>query len=57
MKKLENKYFSGHPGFLGYKVNISFLADKLTYSQICGPKVGPSYKNDVNITIVFVSSR
>jgi len=32
-------------GFLGYKVNISFVAEKITYAQICGIKVGPSLKN------------
>jgi len=42
MKKL--KKISGSAGFLGYKVNISFVAEKLIYSQICGTKVGPSYK-------------
>jgi len=31
-----------NPGFLGYKVNISFLTKKLPYSQICGTKVSPS---------------
>jgi len=51
-KKLKNKAFSDNPGFLGYKVNISFLTDKLPYSQICGIKVGTSYKNGV-ITIIL----
>jgi len=32
---------------LGYKGNKSLLAKKLPYSQICGIKVGPSYKNGV----------
>jgi len=40
MKKNKNEYFSDNPGFLGYKVNISFLTEKLPYSQICGTKVG-----------------
>ena len=42
-KKFKKK-ISGSAGFLGYKVNISFVAEKLIYSQICGTKVGPSYK-------------
>jgi len=42
MKKSKNEYFSDNPGFLGYKVNIRFLTDKLPYSQICGTKVDPS---------------
>ena len=42
MKKLKNEYFSDDPGFLGYIVNISFLAEQLPYSQISGTKVGPS---------------
>ena len=33
-----------NPGFLSYKVNIIFLTEKLPYSQIFGPKVGPAYK-------------
>ena len=33
----------------GYKVNISFLTEKLAHSKICGTKVGPSYKNGFNI--------
>ena len=32
---------------MGCKVNISFLAKKLPYSQICGTKVGSSLKNGV----------
>jgi len=32
------------PGFLGYKVNISFLAEQLPYSKICGTKVRTSFK-------------
>ena len=31
-----------NPGFQGYKVNISFLTEKLSYSQIFGTKVGTS---------------
>ena len=34
---------------MGYKVNISFLAE--TYSQICGTKLGPSYKKRRQIRI------
>ena len=33
-----------YAGFLGYKVNISFMTEKLPYSQICGTKLGTSYK-------------
>jgi len=40
MKKIKNKYFSDNLGFLGYKVNITFLTEKLPYSQICGTKLG-----------------
>ena len=36
--------FSHNPGFLRYKVNITFMAETLPYSQICGTKVCPSYK-------------
>ena len=67
MKKLKHKLFSVNPGFLGYKMNISFLAEKLPYSQICGTKVGPSNKNGVKahelekytpeVTKSFVQSR
>ena len=32
---------------MGYKVSISFLTEKLPYSQIWGTKVGPSLKNGV----------
>ena len=32
---------------MGYKINISFLTEKLAYSQICGRKVGPSVQNGV----------
>ena len=28
-------------------LNISFLAEKLEYSHICGTKVGTTYKNGV----------
>jgi len=42
MKKLKNKWFCDNPGFLGYKVNVSFLTEKLPYSQIYGKKVGTS---------------
>ena len=42
MKKL--KQFSDYAGLLGYKVNIIFLAEKLPCFQICGTKVGTSYK-------------
>jgi len=38
------KFFSDNAGFLGYTVNISFPTDKIPYSQICGTKVGTSYK-------------
>ena len=34
-------------GFLGNKLSISFLTEKLLYSKICGTKVGPSYNNGV----------
>ena len=40
--KVKNEEFSDKPGFLGYKVNISFLTEKLPYSQIWGAKVCPS---------------
>ena len=45
MKKLKNSY---NADFLGYKVNIIFWAEKLRSSQICGTKVGMTYKNGVN---------
>ena len=38
-KKLNNKYFLDNAGFLGYKVNISCMTEKVPYSQICGTKV------------------
>jgi len=44
MKKLKHKKISDNAGFLGYKVNISFLTEKLPHCQICGTKVGPAYK-------------
>ena len=44
MKKLKMNNLPGNAGFLGYKVNISFLTEKLLYSQICGTKVCTSYK-------------
>jgi len=40
MKKNKNN----NAAFLGYKVNKSFLAEKLPFSQICGTNVGTSYK-------------
>jgi len=40
MKKDKNEYFCDNPGFLGYNVNISFLSEKLPYSQMFGRKVG-----------------
>ena len=40
-EKIKNE-FSHNPGFLGYNVSISFLSDKLPYSQMSGTKVGPS---------------
>ena len=43
----KNEYFSDNAGFLGYKVNISFRAEKLPYFQICGTKVGTADKNGV----------
>jgi len=49
-EKIKNEQFSDNPGFLGYKENISFLTEKLPYSQICDTKLGPSLKNGV-ITI------
>ena len=42
---------SDNARFLGYKVNISFLAEKIPYSQICDTKVGPSYKNGVHASV------
>ena len=36
--------------------NISFLAEKLPYSKICGTKVGPSYKNGVIANLVVAMS-
>ena len=44
MKKLTNKEFSDNAGFLGYKMNISFVTVKLPYAQICCTKVDTSYK-------------
>ena len=44
MKNLKNKSFWDSAGFLGYKLNIRFLTEKLPYSQICGTKSGTSYK-------------
>jgi len=41
-EKIKNKSFSDNAGFLGYKVNRSFLIQKLPYSQLRGIKVGPS---------------
>jgi len=38
MKQIKNE-FSDNPGFLGYSVNISSLAETLAYSQIYGIKV------------------
>jgi len=43
-EKIKNQYVSDNPGFLGYKVNISLLTEKLPYSKICGTKVCPSFK-------------
>jgi len=37
-KKINNEQFCDNPGFLGCKVNISFLNEILPYSQICGKK-------------------
>jgi len=41
MKKIKNNFL-----IMGYKVNTSFLT-KLPHFQICGAKVGQSYKNGV----------
>ena len=44
-------FFCWLPGVLvqDYKINISSLTEKLPYSEICGTKVGPSYKNGVTL--------
>ena len=51
MKKLNNKYFFDNAGFLAYKVNTSL--QKLPYSQICGSKVGTSYKKRRHNVFMF----
>jgi len=57
MKKIKNEYFSENAGFLGYKVNINFLTEKLPYSQICGTKVGTSLKNGVIAKLALTYSK
>ena len=44
IKKDRNFFRAYVVGFLGYKVNISFLTEKLPYCQIYGTKLGTSYK-------------
>ena len=53
MKTLKTCIIFDNPGFLGYKVNISFLTE-ITYSQICGTKLGTSYNNGVIIGLYLL---
>jgi len=57
MKKFKNKSFSDNAGFLGYKLNINFLTEQLPYSQICGTKVGTSYKKRRQIQLKFANQK
>jgi len=35
-------------------VNISFLTEKLPYSQICGTKLGPSYEKTASLALIKI---
>ena len=47
MKKIKNEYFSDNPGFLGYKVNISFLTENYHILKFVVEKCVRSKKNGV----------